>query len=88
MLNYLCKKYSKYMGGIFFILKKPSLNLVYLLFLVDSYNSKYHFVYDRYLPNGLFNNAIRVVVLNAFKYQVNNIFFRKSKYLIFGGIYS
>ena len=48
MLNYLCKKYSKYMGGIFFILKKPSLNLVYSLFLVDSYNSKYHFVYDRY----------------------------------------
>lgn len=48
MLNYLCKKYSKYMGGIFFILKKTSLNLVYSLFLVDYYNGKYHFVYDRY----------------------------------------
>ena len=87
MLNYLCKKYSKYMGGIFFILKKPLLNLVYSLFLIDYYNGKYHFEYDRYLPNGLFDNAIRVVVLNVFKYQVNNVFFKKSKYLIFGGIY-
>ncbi|ENV64575.1 hypothetical protein F949_00663 [Acinetobacter junii NIPH 182] len=87
MLNYLCKKYSKYMGGIFFVLKKPSLNLVYSLFLVDYYNGKYHFVYDRYLSNGLFDNAIRVIVLIAFKYQVNNISFKKSKYLIFGGIY-